>query len=563
MAQGDVEIAPVFRFWRTLDAARPVGGRLPEAWADIIKRDPLMRSVVMVIDLVFGARFSIRISSRPITQKSKVDGSDRSTVPVLMSEPKISNNYKLGNGVSAARTVSITLDARIVRPMDIIRSGVPLAGLGEVSLQVDGADYEDRYVLIRGQMSGGVSFGAVRDEQNDSEVVRVQIVDPRQSMNTRLPPWVIDQDRFPNAHQTALGGRIPIVINRYERIPAVRTNDVHPRRFTFAEGRSWDVSTSGGVMVNGIVKTSTDGQYKWTLVQANDAFGVPYSAIEFTNAGTTWEDSDSVHVTATSTDSGKLNPAQAIRRVLEDYSAFGADGVNAQLFSDAESRMSGLDVNVLVNAAGGGSGTNVLNWIESGFLKSFPMLSMAWDRGTYGPIFTNRTSDPVAHFIEGTFPIVDRATLVSETDDAAIVNEFVLRYDYDTVQGVFRKVKTRNPSNSAICAASRQHIGPREADPIESVYIKADATADFTLDWQVEHLAVPSYLLRYDAFPSVLLFYRRGDPCTLTSPDFGLVQEKATIQNIEYVRGKVEITFRVWLRLMDFGGGAQSFELTG
>lgn len=566
--QGDLAIAHVFVRWRTFSFVQQSGGRVPGVWRDAIEADPQLLDVVMVVELVFGGpagRAVVRLATVPVTSKSARDGTDHSAVPLLVQEPDITNEYTLAEGTSSARALLFTLDPKTVNPAKLIRDGLILAGIGEVVLELPGGDYDDRYVLLRGDMSGGVSFGAVRDQDSglttDQEIMEVEIVDPRDTINTKIPPWVLTVERITTLHSTGEGERYPIATNGYDKMPCVRTTSgaTGANDFCFAQGSGWDVTV---VFVDGLAVNFAAGTFAATIEVRTDNFGVEYSVIAFTTAGTSWPDTVVVHATFARADGTRKTIVGSIRQVIEENSSIGIDGANAQLFADAEARLpsvSSVQPNIIVNGSGGGSAATVLDWVEQGVLQSFPMISMVWEGGGYGPVFTDFRLDPIAHFVIGQAPLVDRATLVQERPKRLLFNEFVLRYAYDSITDVYTKTAIRDPSTSDICELSRQYIGERHAEVIESKYIQDDATASWVQEWRVAHESMPSYLVEYPAHARVLFEHRRGDTVEVTDSDFDWVREAATIEKMVYRRGQVMVSLRVWLRFADLGGVSQSF----
>ncbi|NRA04281.1 MAG: hypothetical protein HRU00_16960 [Myxococcales bacterium] len=568
--QGEIQIAQSIERWSPLDHARQSGGRLPVYWRDILNADPYMRNVVMVIELVFGGKAGvapIRISTERVRSTSALADTKHDALPLIMEEPEFAEEYKVGEGTSTVRSVALTLDPKLVNPAELIARGMILAGIGEVSLEpIDRvSDYDRRYVILRGDMGGGVRFGAVLNEDGDDdgtrEVVDVELVDPKESVATKLPPWVVDDSRFSTGvHLSAQGERTPLVVNSYGRIPAVRITTTTPgtQDFIFAWGDLWTVDTTTGVMVNGVEVTSGDATYGWTQLSTTDEKGVTYSYIRFTNAATAWEDNDAVHVTTTATDDQR-NIIQVIRHIVESFTPLGVDGASAQLFSDAESRLP-LEIvpQILINGASGNSAGSAPDWIEGHLLDSYPMITMVWANGAYGPIYTDFRTEPVAQWELGKFPLLDRILLVQEIPKTELFNEFVYRFDYDPVLNVYQKVLVRGAENSGVCEYSQTLVGERHAEVIESVYVTDEDEAEFVLDWMVDHMALPSYLVECEALPRIFLEYRRGDTISFSAPEFGWVNEPATIEKMTYKRGRVVVGIRVWTRFMNMRGAAAS-----
>lgn len=562
-----ITITPAIRRWAMLGWQQQQG-RLTAYWREVLDRDPMLLDAVMVIEMVFGGYSGgasvVRVATVPVRSVSQITGTRHDAQPKLVDEPELSMTYTLGQGSSAARSLALSVDPALVDPVALIRQGFPLAGVAEVALEhLDpdgGADHDRRLVLMRGDIDGSVRFGASAGPNR--ELMEVEIVDPRTSVSTKLPPWVLDADRHNDIHPSAVGARMPLVFNSFEGIPAQRITTgvgsppIGPQDFLFAYGHGFTIPTNG-VLVNGELKLAADVAYAWTLVEDLDAYGEPYSAIRFTVVATTWEDSDAVNVTCTRSDG--LGVVEVIRQIVEQHSALGIDGSSASLFAEASARFPLLsEPQVLINGASGASAATCLEWIEGGYLAALPMLSMVWEGGGYGPVLTDHRLAPIARWTAGSLPLLDRLSLAEETAKDQIQNDFVLRYGYSAVEDVYAKVATRNATNSDVCAYSQQLFGRIDAEPIEAPYFDDDALAEYVLDWLVEHRAIPSYLVQYEASASVLVEYRRGDTVALTDADLGFDSTHATIEGMTYRRGKVQITLRVWLRYMDLGGAAVS-----
>ena len=554
-------ITPAIRRWAMLGWQQQQG-RLTAYWRDVLDRDPMLLDAVMVIEMVFGGYSGgggvVRVATVPVRSVSMVTGARHDAQPKLIEEPELSITYTMGQGSSAARALALSLDPALIDPVALIARGLPLAGVAEVALEhLDadgGSDHDRRLVLLRGDIDGSVRFGASTGPNR--EVMEVEVVDPRTSVNTKLPPWVLDADRFSAIHPSAVGARMPLVWNSFPGIPAQRITSTvtGTNRFLYAYGTGYGTPT---VLVNGVAVLAGDAVYGWTAEEGTDAFSASYSYIQFSVGTTTWADSDAVNVTTTRADG--LGVIEVMRAVLEQHSALGIDGTSASLFAEAAARFPLVsEPQVLINGASGASAATCLEWIEGGYLAPLPMLSMVWEGGGYGPILTDHRLTPIAAWAVGSMPLFDRISLAEETAKDKIQNDFVLRYGYSAVEDVYAKVATRNATNSDVCAYSQQMFGRIDAEPIEAPYFVDDALAEYVLDWLVEHRAVPSYLVQYDASASVLVEYRRGDTISITDSELGFSATPATIEAMSYRRGRVQITLRVWLRYMDLGGSAVS-----
>lgn len=562
-----------FTIWALTDTLQR-RGRVSEYWRQILLDDPLMRSVVMVVDLRFGGDlggYRARLSTIPVHSVSTATGRDHSAIAGLIEQPSFDQVYEFDNATSSARTISLSVSTEFIDAAKLVQSGIPLFGYAEISLEptrrANGvvADYDERLVLLRGDIggSGGPRFGALRTRQNgtrQAETLDLQIADPRDSVNAKFPPWIVDNSRFETINAGWIGERLPLVLNGFVHIPAVRTTTAATginQQWVFAHDHQWSVAAGDGVAVNGVTYPSGDATYGWAQSSGTDLRGIPFEQITFTNNATVWEDTDVVHVSTTTTNA-PLGVVDSIEYLLRRFSPFGNAGLNDELFSTAAARFaSGSQPQILTNESS--TSQSCLKWVEDTFLPSFPMLSMVWESGQYGPILTDFRSSPVAKFVAGTYPLFDRDTLQEELPKSEIQNEFVIRYDYDPMLDIYRQVIIRGAENSDICAYSQAIAGERHRDPIESAYINDADLATYVMDWLVAHRALPSYYLEYQCAPAVWLERRRGDTVLLTDDDFGWSEQPATIERITMQRSQCVVGLRVWVRYIDLGGSALSY----
>lgn len=615
-------------------------GVLSDFWKNELDKDPMSKDLVFTVELVFASDIRVLVSSAPIQAVSEYDGTEYDYWPALASSLSIDSGYTFGDASSSARTLSIQVPNQFVDAAQIVGRGRVLAGYGEVSLQVDGGDWDERLVLMRGDMDNGVSFGDL-----GAGMVETSVSDPKLSADMNLSPWPADDDRWPNIDESANGQRYPIVVNRYDDIPALLVDTTSgQRRFLAAYGHGWTISTAvaGGVKIDGI-SNSDDGvpeyspvptavsvitqdlnwsgsttvttgdtagasvndwislgdsgpyfkvitvnagvsfiienpgsliiptgsganesrkitsfAYQWQAVEVTDSRGVPVTCVEFTNVNTEWTGSESVHVTVTG---GKLatNILDGVEVLARDFTTLGSAGLNRALFSRAKALLGTLDARALINASGSsseGSSARTLEYIEGELLRSFPMVSMVWDRGGYGPVVTDRRGPSRMLFEPGKYPVLDRVSSVEEWPKSKTYNTFTLRYGYNLLDDTFGKVLVRDPTNSDLCRISREEVGERHMDPLESVTIFDDSVAGMVIDWQVEHMTMPSYYVEYKCLPIVYFFLMLGDNVTLTDDDFSWSGVTATVERMEYQRGSVTVGLRVWWRYYALGGSA-------
>jgi hypothetical protein len=536
------------------------GGRLPEFWRDQLRRDPYLRQARMVVELVIGGGvYRIVSGSGPLTSTSTLDGLTYAATIPMDETPEIDSSIAIGKGESSTRAIQFSIPAHLIRPADLVRDGYLLAGIGEVYLQVDGGDHDQRFVIMRGDLLGGVRFGRA------TERIEFELVDPRETLgSSRMPPFLIDLgegSRFASRDlpESSIGQAIPVVLNRFERIPAVRIQDyAGDRDFLFAHTHGWEVDY---VYVNGSLKLSGDVVYAWDLEELFDDYGEPISVISFSVAATAWADGDTVQVSVRKGPPDEYNVIESIAKILEDYTMIGRDGIVPELFSEAARKVIVAAPRILINGSSEANSANAITWIEGAFLKSFPMISMVWDAGGYGPVVVDRRATPTTDLVAGAHPLLSRlpGESVQESPKEELYSDFVVRYDFDTVSGKFRGAVTRHPGNSAVCAYAKSFVGLRAMEPRECLYFADLEVASFVIDWLVAHYAMPSYLVGYEGTRALLFRVRRGDTIRLTDSDFGWTNEKAVVERVVLVDSGVRVWFRVWPSVFDLLGGSRSY----
>ncbi len=558
-----LNLAPVYKIWAESDRFRQQG-RVNSVWKSIINNDNILKNVKMVIDIRIGTEEGgkqIRISGQPIELINTLGAQNLESyaaIPLMQEEPEISNTYQTGNATSSARSLSISINPSLIDPAALIQKGLFLCGFAEVSLAVDGLEWMHRHVVIRGDLSGGVSFGGRRKDGTFS-TMDFEVVDPRETTASKLPNWVMDIGRFTTLFTGSLGQVYPIIVNEYPYVPAVRVTSASNgnNSFIISHGTS-DLVSLLSTYVNGEPVSPSDPNYPHNISSDLDNYGVEYSMVQFTSSmGTVWEDSDSVYCEVNKLNQD-LSIIGVIRELLEKYSSFGIQGLEPVLFSDAEAKVPyGIgNPRVCINGSGSSSQATSISYIESSYLESYPMVSMIWERGGYGPIVTDFRTTAITHFVSGQHPIFDRASLVQESDKASICNEFVLKYNYNAMLDQFESVIIRSPDNSGLCSYSRTMFGYRSSSPIESLTIFDDATASYVINWMVAHQSLPSYYVEYEGAPTLFFKMRRGDTIELTDEEFGWDRESATIEKMTYRSGRTLIGLRVWYRYMDLDGSA-------
>ena len=541
---------PSYRRWRLHRA--PTAGTLNEYWIEVLDRDVSLRDVVLCVELVFGMDKIVRISDKPCRTRSSATGDEYSFAAVLQDRPSIVQSYSFGTATSSARTLSFKLPNVLVDVQRLVADGRLLAGVAEVSLQVNGGDFDERFVLMRGDMSDGITFAAI------DELVELTIEDPKVSVDVYTPPFVIDANSFGTTPaDAAIGQRYALVIPKYDGVPAPFVSTSATSAICLVGYGTLDDSTNY-IKIDGTRYSSTHPVYAYTWEQAQDLDGATYTRIRFGASGSgTFEFSEQVYAYPSSGVGGDT-PLGQVRTLLERYTALGSIGLSDELFAAAQAKIGTLSSRMLVNA-GGASTTTALAFVEGEFLNSFPMVSMLFHGSGYGPIVIDRRSEVVAMRLDAKqWPVLDRASYVTETAKADCANEFVLSYAYDPVEDVYAGIETRDATNSLLCSISQQQIGYRPADVIESPYIHDADTARAVVDWMIDHYTLPSYLVEYDVDASLVLRLKPGDNVSITDDEFGWQGIIATVESIEFNPTHCRVLLRVWWRYYTLGTGAST-----
>jgi hypothetical protein len=515
--------------------------RMNACWQAVCDRDPTFKSVYMCVELVFGGDVVVRFARGPIKTTSSLDGTVYEYQQGFIEEPDIDHVLDLGSNSASARSLTFTLPAFVVRPSEILLRGGMLAGVGEISLQVDGGDYELRYVLLRGDMTGGVAMGA------DGEGVHVQLSDPRATQSLQVPETAVDLDRWPLTLEAAVGTRYPLIFNGYPYVPCQRVlNDFGATGLKFlacAPGKD--------LQVNAVYVTA--GAFLPTEVDDIDGKGTPCKTLDFSASAGPWIDTDTVYANlyrlATTP---AMSVVQIVRKLLEGYTSLGRLGLNPDLFSLADVSMPAYPPSVLINASGEDA-VSVQDFVESTLLASFPMIFMTYAGQGLGPVVVDRRPFPDRGNIHGKlvgkqFPLVQRLVWGNETDKESLCNSFELRYGFNALDNTFEKIIRRDASNSAACRLSEQMVGEtRPATAIESPYIHDDVLANYVIDWLVAHRTLPAYYVEWSCLPAVLLRYQLGMNVRYMDPDIAAFADcTATITRLCYSRGEPVIGLTVW-----------------
>ena len=541
---------PAFTRWRT--GRFGARGLSSSYWQGVLQRDPQLQGLVVCVELVFGDDHVVRVSNRQCATRSGFDGTEQQWHGLLSDDISITLDYQFGSASSTAKTLTVTVPNGLVDAAGLVAAGRLLSGVAEVSLNVDGGDYDQRLVLIRGDMDE-VEFGA------RAQVVSCTVTDPLGSCDQQLPPYVLTTDRLSALPAESQGQRLPVVLPQFGAIPAilVAASSTVPR-YAVCHGHL----TIDTVYVDGTAYAAASVFYPWSEVHAVDLQGEPYTRLDFTGGLSGFSGDEAVYV-AVSGGRSDGTPITIVRELVQGYTTLGAAGAAAGLFAEAQAKLgTRMAARCAVNASGSAN-TTVLAFVEGELLASFPMVSMVWEGGGYGPIVTDRRAPPVASLVADQWPLLDRASSVSESARADLRNTFTVQFGYDPLADTYAGVVQRDPTNSLLCSISRQMVGERQGDVVESLWITDQQVAEAVVDWLVEHTTLPSYRVDYLASPWVLLHLRRGDTVLLTDPEFAWVEQRATVEAITYTPSACTLGLRVWARYYTLGGGSASAKTAG
>jgi hypothetical protein len=519
-------------------------------WDSLSKTDPYLRAAVFTADIIFGNGTKIRASTRPVTVYGE-NGAILPYKPILIENPSVSVSYDFKGGSAAMRSINLSLDARGINPMEIILSGATLAGVGEIALQADGADFNDRYVLIRGEMSGGITFGASREE------MEITITDARSSVDKIIPEAITDRVGFTYLPENQIGQRFPLCLTTAQAVPCIMlsSNSYGPTVLA-AQGGNVNIAR---VYVDGVqvpafeqfvtlegVITATN----WQQVGGMDNRGNPYTGVEFTTTSSPAYEGVTVYAGVTLRSGNAPTILEIIEQLITDHTAIGSDGYDYVLHARAQAKSGGLLYGeIVINGSSENNTATVFSYIDGAICKEFPMFKGCYTGRGYGVIYTDRAAKTTAiRLTRGQELLMDRVSALTETDTRELFNSYSMRYNYNTLTDTYQDVITRDSSNSQICRVSESKIGLREMNPIDSVLIKDYNTAAKVIDWYVNHMSLPSYKVKYIAAPRLFFLVEIGDNVKLTDDRLGLENTTATILGMDLSGGELEIEFQLWLQ---------------
>lgn len=531
------------REWRSAQRA----GGLTAAWAAREEADPTGAGVEFVLHARL-ASFELYAGTAKLDMIDPI-GTRVCALPYLLADFELTESYEPGQGGAGARSASISVPGDVVDCATLLASGLMLAGEAEVSMAFDGCPYIERRVILDGDITGGVTFGAA------AEPVEFGVSDPSETAAVLVTGSVVDLDRFPNASDSAVGQRYPLVFNQWDRVDCLQ---VDGQEFLICVGSLGLTSSSFGIYVDGQLKSSGNAEYGHTIALASDDRGQSYWSVTFTGSVTLAD--EAVQASVSNSGDGGMYLHELVTHLLEAYTTLGRRRIGYDLIGDIQAKVGSFPVAFLVNGSGEASSADAFALCEDRIAKSFPMLTFAWVDGKYGPIVTDGRAPAEIELVEGV-TLLRRVSAVQESDKAALVNRFTVRGGYDSTAQTYTLVATRDATNSILCSRSAAIVNTRDADVIDGDLLTRQADCEMVVDWRVFHEAVPNYYVEFDVSTLLALRVRPGTNAALYVPTLGWSGVVATVTTRSIRRGVSTLGFRVWwsnITGASVGGGGAS-----
>ncbi len=365
--------------------------RLLETWQALVGVDPNLSSAVVVVDLILGAQRFL-ISHTEVVLTSGTNGQVFQYVQALSQRPALTSTTDVEKSAAQARSVQIAILPGVVDIDTILSRGVSLAGVAEIALAIPGGDYDLRFVIMRGVVTSGVSF------RTNSEPITLQLTDMRSSTDALIPGITIDTIRWPHAQESCLGKRLPLVINGYPSVPALRVVDdaLGVGLYYALCGHELQRFAVTELYLNGVADSPH------TVTTERDGMGSSTLVVDYTLDGL--GDNEAIHA-----DIGLVDPTDAldvvdiVQILLARFTSLGDRGLNADMFSRAKAKMPAFYPQVLINASGTAT-AKVMEVIENGLCASYPMLRLAYEGRGLGPFVVDRRLGPGGRGHAGPLP---------------------------------------------------------------------------------------------------------------------------------------------------------------
>lgn len=525
------------------------GGRqgVDATWAALLAQDPTLSTVYVTVDLWLGERM-YKLARGPLTTTAGLGGAVHAYAPGLVEEPAVTSGFQIFSQSASARSLSVKVAAAVVDLLAGLPTGATIAGQAEVCWQVDGGDYDRRLVWLRGEITGGITFSP-----SAGGTVEFTVQDTRQTGAQQLPEIAVDVTRWPLAASSALTMRYPLVINGYPKVPCLRVRDDFG-----ATGLYWLVCSPHNNLsvtasyVNG--EATAAGFTPLTETDTVDALGTPVKILNGSSSPGPWEDGDTAYADVGLASGVAALPAiEVLRLLLSRYTAYGTVGLALGLFGRAGARMAGYGApSILINGSGSDA-VDVLDYVESTLLPSYPMVHMLYEGAGLGPVVVDRRAQAGRRGLDfevtlGAYPLIDRETSYAESARDSRYNAFEVRYGYDSMTQDYVGVVLRDASNDRRCAlAQRFDGGRRDLPALDGPVIQSATLAAQILEWLVVHYTVPRYAVTVSAWPAAALLLRPGMTGLFTDPDRSeFTGVRATITSVVAARTGCAITFEIW-----------------
>lgn len=514
-------------------------------WDNLIKKDPQLQNIFVVFDIIWGGKKRQLLSTHPITAVSSSTSKVYNYLPLIQSDIEVSSEYDIGDANPSQRTLNFTVDGRTINPLEMILNGDSVAGFGEIALINDGGDYDNRFVIMKGDMDGGVSFGV------KEETMSATLIDPAYTSDKITPSVIATKETIPTLPDNYVGKRYPLIFSSYPYVPCIPVSEA-------PYAPSWIVCSGDCVVkrvyINGNYRPPNDPNRGHSIIRSTDSKNNPITIIKFVNSNPPWESSDAVYAEVTITSEENMDLMSIIRRIIIKSSLLNEVSLDERLFFRAQTKLQKFYPKCLINGSGSGNTTRALEYIQNGLLSSFPMISMTFTGNGYGPIVTDRRSEVVVmNLVARQGLLYDRVSDIQESAKNSVRNSFTFRYNYNAVTDNYNSIIVRDSSNSPLCKISEDLYGRHDGDVIESVVIFDDKTANAVVDWMVSHESLPSYYVEYTGSPSLYFKLMLGDNVYFTDEKLGIYNQKSTITKISYKKENVVIGLKMWILYTNLG----------
>lgn len=446
------------------------------------------------------------------------------------------------SSVSLACVLPVDVPALVAAGHDL------LSATGELSMWIEGTDYEDRRVLMRGRLADP-QYGGV-DEPISASLQAEWFED---SAIIPAPSQVVSATTWPSAAENAVGMSYPLVFGATAASGAGATSmsraylvDTAAEYILIAGHRV--LATSVNISVEGDLATGT-------VITSTDALGQVVSLVDLTGLPLTYDDTDDFMVSWTSgalagDDGEVLTGAGDVLAYLLRLSSVPVDTGRVQAAKAYLNRFK-LAGCVL-------EGVSPFEFISANLSPILPMSMVLGPYGLY-PVpwrFDAILRDAVEHIDREADPTIDRDGPVQyETSIKDIVNEFKLRWALRLRTGSTRGMSvltgSRNEDNpdeaeSVYCYQSQARYGVKAMD-VETTLVYDAATAGLVLAWWARAKSLPTrtitYVVGYDR-----AWLERGDPVAITDPELHMDQQMALVEQLTY---REDGTIRLRLRVVE------------